>query len=210
MTISFDLHAPRKALLEKLFDAVDSCKKEGRQIAQYRFGFYRLSFAPTRQEDGFTLHLWTDTLPADDYPHTHIFDMRSRILSGSLKDTTWALVPDDKGPLKSIRPHCSETACWDEELGDRVRLEKIREKINGPDYSYDVPLGEFHTTDILQFLAITLMEKKNVQRGADPIHLVPWESATPTKSFEYYSDSQEDIWKTFEQALEPLRREINA
>lgn len=209
MTPVFDLRAPRTELLGKLFSAVDECKKQNRPIAQYRFGFYRLSFSPTRQEEGFTLHLWSRELPADDYPHTHIFSLTSRILSGRLKDTTWSLVPDAQGPLKCIRPHCSETACWDEDLGERVRLEKTREKINGPDDIYDVSLGEFHTTDIVEFPTITLMEKKNVQRGADPMHLVPWESQTPTRSFDYYSDSQEEIWARFEKALEPLRREIH-
>src|ERR1043165_7371962 len=81
-------------LRRALTDAVERRRDAGARVETHPLGFFRLPLTVSdRRPPGFYLHLWRDAgldMPRpDEGIHCHIFDLRSRILIGRLRDVAY-------------------------------------------------------------------------------------------------------------------------
>jgi hypothetical protein len=169
----FDFTKPLPELVAEVKSELLNWSQQQRPILQYRFGFYRLPFYADRLTDGCAIHVWLADLPRDEFPHTHIFELTSRVLRGGLENTNWNITERPDGNFRLIEPVCTDTLCTDT-VTDRFCNATVSEKDNiGVGDLYGVRRGIFHTTKILEFPTITIIKRAKVDACGQPAHLAP-------------------------------------
>lgn len=184
-----DLTQPLTILIPAVRSHVEQLLRDGIKIAQYRFGFYRVPFTTSRLEEGISLNVWLNELPAEHLPHEHIYHLRSRILKGSLTKHLWEVNADPNGPYQTIRAICDETTSRDVKLPQRVSLACSESKTFTAGGMYEIPFGQIHTTTINSFPTVTLVEKTGVREDVQPIHYAPLKGEEAVlKEFNFFED----------------------
>lgn len=203
--MDINLRASRNKLVPEVLRIVDAYKARAGQVALYRFGFYRLSFAPNRLTDGFALHVWFPTDLAEELPHTHIFDLESRVLLGGLEDRTWTVTEDPQGTHSIVLPKCTEKECSDEPVGTNVNIKLVGTRHVTQDEYYCVPKGSFHTSQVLEFPTVTVIRRLNVDANGQSQNIVPLtEQLAPLRSFDIFDHDQNRAWAIIDTALAQL------
>lgn len=90
-------------LIPRVITAVKENFDQEKNVALYRFGFYRVPFYQDRNQDGLALHIWLQDLPREELPHSHVFHLRSRVLLGSITNHIWLPHEDDLGDFQPTR-----------------------------------------------------------------------------------------------------------
>jgi len=154
--------------------ALETRRDEGAQVETHPLGFLRLPLTISdRRKPGFYLHVWPGDLlgpPQDEGIHCHIFDLRSRILVGRLRDVAYDVAFDGIGPqylydivfeaTRSRRQFIQRVTCRRRAVAD-YRTGQV----------YGMPRGQFHATVIPGGFTATLMWKSNVDLTAHPYNV---------------------------------------
>ncbi len=130
-------------------------------------GFYRI-FLTARDalSEGLLLHVWADP---NQYRkskeidiHHHTFDMRSRILAGRLVNKLYDVQPSEQGRYKLVNVyHDGKNATRVvTDISVEPTIIKVEEVSPGQIYSFGSKI--FHSTEIVSYPTITLMQKTNM------------------------------------------------
>lgn len=202
---SADLHDSREAIIRSLQEAVDYQRSRAAEILVYRFGFLRLPFVASRLDDGFNLHVWLDQLQRDPYPHTHIFDLHSRVLQAEIVDHSWKLIDDVNGKYKRVQPLYHDGITTDHELPGRVRIHPLNQRILRQDDVYSIPKGEYHSSEIPKCSkpTVTLLRRSNIEKSGHPINVMPVQQPKE-QFFDLRKIAKEDAWKILSEIVDGL------
>lgn len=191
------------ALLEKLTELEQS----GVIIQAQPLGMMRIALdGQQNAENGKFLHYWAADLPKsmENPPlHTHVFNMRSRIIVGKITDTTFKITHDIDGMHQLIQAKCTQDYCAMVSSIQRVRVdtECIRELKAGD--IYKVAKDVFHVTsfDSKNDVAITVMEKSDVDKS-DPLLIIPYSTnEVDLTPFDRTQLDQKGAWERIKKTL---------
>lgn len=200
---TLDICSERSTVIESLMEAIDLQRRRAAEVLLYRFGFFRLPFSHNRLVDGYNLHVWNEELPRDHFPHTHIFELKSRVLTGSLVDHAWIVQKDAQGIFRCVTPEYDGAVTRDREIPGTFYAEIAQSRPIKTDEVYAVAKGAFHSTEIAEDNTVTLMRKSCVDPQIAPINVVPIHRK-PEPSFDLKRISQVDAWDALEKALQKL------
>lgn len=194
----------RTLLLEQLEEAIDYQRSMCRSVLSYRFGFARLPFQDSRLQDGFAAHFWSNQIERNDCPHTHIFDLRSRILFGEVTNKIWTVVASGEKPYAQVQPsYVDKGASKPIENATQIFLDASSSQtysdIEGSDY-YEMKKGVIHSTE-LAGEAITLMHRMNTESNLLPTNFIPVDRKENVPP----EDLGESGWKIIDQMWRRLR-----
>ncbi len=200
-----DLHSSRDDIIRELQEAVDYQRSRTADVFVYRFGFLRLPFVDSRLENGFNLHVWLDDLPRDRFPHTHIFDLESRVLKERITDIAWQILDDEKGDCIRVQPQYHDGRTTDCELPGHVRIQEITRRTLNQDDVYTISRGEYHSSEIPKGAnpTVTLVRKSKIDTRGHPINIIP---VTKPKEqfFDLQSFGKEQAWKILTKIVDKL------
>jgi hypothetical protein len=193
------------SLIEKLYEL----EHNGGIVQSQPLGMMRIALDGQKNADnGLFLHFWAPDLPKsmDNPPiHTHVFNLKSRIITGKIKDISYKTIPDSFGQYQLIQAKCTQEYCSMINILDRVRLETkcIREFSKGD--IYEIPKGSFHVTSFTQEnqTAITIMEKTDADLS-DPVLVLPYQTKVDIKPFDRMQLNQKEAWKRINNTLTHL------
>jgi len=172
--------AKRSLVVESLLEAVDfvHSRAKGDEVVGYRFGFARLPFQPDRRSGGTAAHFWSEDLPRNECPHTHIFGLRSRKVRGGLTNLTWRIVPgasETAAPHRLVVPSYANSGGTVFESHQPVHLEvaSIQEIRADEDGYYEVPKGTIHSTTGIKQGTITAIDRVDPSARDLPRSYIP-------------------------------------
>lgn len=184
---------------------VELCRSEKVLIEHHPLGFFRLPLTtPDRLKDGFYLHVWpsADFRKQDERSevHCHIFDLFSRVLSGSLVDRRYVVTDDPNGSfvVSDVLYVSGQSSRVPTESRASLRLFRSYQFDAGS--IYELPKGIFHKTDVLRFPTATLMRKLNVNSDATPKNLAPL--GAQEIRFDHMIASQDFAWEAVMKSAE--------
>lgn len=175
-------------------------------IQVYPVGFIRLPFTESRYQNGFALHVWLSDLPNQELHtyHTHIFHLKSRILSGRLINFNWKFHKDAKGPyvkLKAIYNKGKYTWSDDRDIGRVVLTEQ---SIQNEHDVYEIPQNIFHST-VADHGTVSFIEKSAIDPKAHPLIIKPKQlERIGNEAFDLTTFPQSRAWQEVFQAVERL------
>lgn len=207
MNKKINLDEDIKILASVLLERVAELKSKGVLVQSQPLGFMRLALDGQKNaNEGLFLHVWIPGLPTQEggpFMHTHVFDLKSRILLGSIKDTVYTPKSDSNGTYRLIRTRCAQDYCAPfTDVQDKVTMEVTEVKNMLAGNVYRVAKGDFHTTSIIgNGTAMTLMQKANVD-DEDPILAIPVDTAIPEDIFRRDQIEQEFAWQKIRELLQ--------
>jgi hypothetical protein len=158
-------------IIEALAEAIRSVRTDATRIVDFkRFGFVRLPLtSPDRTKDGYVLHVWKDAVSPDACPHTHSFDLTSRVLHGGIYNSRWEIT-DGSGDYTFVRPVCGQGQVTQEQSS--VQLKCVETLRHAPDSYplYKVGKNVFHSS-ATDPDTVTLVYRENVE-VACPINAI--------------------------------------
>ena len=166
---------PRDRLIANLKSTMIQFEEQGKPVLAYRFGFLRVPFEEDRSRDGLALHIWTKSLPADDCPHTHIFDLQSRVLLGAVTNMIWTIDDSKDGQFIATKPGYSHPGVLEYESQKRLNL--VRKSFDtytagtACDY-YELPKGNIHSSSF-ESDTVTLIRRSNTIPDELPTNYIP-------------------------------------
>lgn len=211
MNNEIDIHADLKTLAQVLLERIDFLQSQNIQVQSQPLGFMRLALdGQKNNQDGYFLHVWIPGLPTQKdgpFKHTHVFNMTSRILLGSIRDTLYNPIVDENGGYQLITAECKENYCLpSERVQDKIHIEIERTLDLSAGDTYQVAKGSFHDTTVLgDGIAVTLIRKENVE-NKDPILVVPIGVAIPKDVFRRDQIDQEFAWNTIKELLNQINK----
>lgn len=134
-------------------------------------GFIRLKLAST-VEGTLRIHIWPDTERQSQVPvwniHDHLFDLRSSVLCGVLRNRRFALRPDKTAATHRLyRVSYSERQSQLHATPTKVSCHCISTDVYSALDSYHVCREEFHASDVEEnILAATIVVTSNHSRRA--------------------------------------------
>lgn len=196
---------PRTELIRELQNAVQQELEEGGKILIYPFGFMRLQFMKHRKCNGYCLHIWMSDLVEEDYPHAHIFDMDSRLLSGSMRNLDWHVDPSPDGEHVCYWPEHRDDIASYQRFPGRYRLTLKKDSILRSGDTYTVAKGAFHSSFPVWdgTPVITLIRKTNIDPDGAPVNVLPADRPHPS-AYKFTPFSQEEALRRLESALNAL------
>lgn len=202
--LSMDLLLPRDILLNNLRENVVKLHQVKVEIQVYPIGFLRLPFTKDRLHDGFALHVWKNDLPWRDSfnLHTHIFNMRSRVLRGAIIDTEWDVVENLKGEYRLTKPYYQDGRMVLEELG-RVNIRPNLPDKHTQDEVYEVPKHQFHSSEVEEG-TVTLIEKSEINPNDHPLVVLQLNEPTQEGGFDSTQFPQDQAWAIIERSMSIL------
>lgn len=201
---SLDIYASSELVNEAVLEAVDAVRGEVKLLA-YRFGFLRLPFTKDRLTDGYNLHVWPEGVEGDAYPHTHIFRLQSRVMSGAVRNFIWEVLDDPNGNFLRSTPHYRQAQVTDV-LDDRsVHVSKVSSLLVETGQVYEMDRNQYHTTKLFHngSPVITLCKRYDIDSTIHPVNVVP-KNFKPEDTFNL-EPNQEEAWKIFDRAIDILR-----
>ncbi len=169
------LNLPHKAVLEIVLRELEQRSAVRDALELHPLGFARVSFAEHRLADGYHLHMWGAS-PARSHaelPHSHAFDMQSRVLTGSLQQHVWDAIEDPDGDFTRVPVNSMQTGSDIlRSAGRRVTLQSrsSRTILTGERYGMT---DELHSTEIPAGTeTITLIHKHYPKRRESSV-IVP-------------------------------------
>lgn len=191
-------NAPRDEVIAALLDAVRTSRDSSSQIIHYPFGLIRVPFYSDKGEDGMALHLWSKAYFAQESLHTHVFNLQSRVLYGSITNKLWEVAPGT--PTHRQVQITYQGSDQTPENVDSVHLKIAHfETFDWVNSSYyELPRGVAHSSEASEG-AMTLIRRQNVA-GSKVRVFIPEEDARnlPLES------PPEVTWETVQNAVEQL------
>jgi hypothetical protein len=203
---TIDIDLPFDELIKAVKDELVDWGDKKKSIIPYGLGFYRIPLAGNRDEDGLALHFWLEGMPRNEDPHTHIFNLTSRVLCGQVEDTRWEATPSLNGKYL-LRSHVFRDNRYvlDGE-GTLCDIHSTTKQVVGRGQTYNVPKGVFHTSALSQFPTVTLIRREAVDTGIIVQDIVPRDlsghispASRPLNDGEY-----EWAWKKIQQIVARL------
>lgn len=179
MTETLDLHWEFSKLIPALQNRIEKLYSIGTIIQSHPLGFLRLALEGQGESaNGFFLHVWMPGLPVQEggaFMHQHVFDLSSRVLKGTLRDTLYKPVEDPQGPYQLIKgKNAQEYGVITNDVLAHVKMDVIRTLDVNAGEIYAVEKGQYHATDVdPESIVVTLIKKSNVDITLDPIVAVP-------------------------------------
>ena len=205
----FDENTSLNSVKKQLLDKVLELRSKGTLIQAQPLGMMRLALDGQKNSDnGKFLHYWSSDLPrspkdVEEFPHTHVFNMISRIIQGRLNDTIYKPQIDPAGDFQLIGAKCTQDSCTLLDNTDRVRMEvsSVTELSSGD--IYEVQKGTYHATSFptSDKVAITVMEKMDAELY-NPIISLPYGMSLDKKPFDRMQLNQDAAWDTLISALQ--------
>ena len=197
----FDETVNSSELIKITIDKLQQLRLSGAKIQAQPLGMMRIALDGQRNADcGMFLHFWAANLPKSmSTPpiHTHVFDLKSRIILGEIRDTILKPILDSDGAYQLVKSRCAQEHCTiTNKLGRaNLKIDTVREF--SPGDIYEIPKGNFHVTSPQKEgkIAITIMEKYRID-DEDPILAIPHGDEINTTPFNRLQLNQELAWKT--------------
>lgn len=187
-----------EVIIPKIIARIKNLEATGMKIQIQPLGFLRIPLeGQLNADNGLFLHLWSPSLrrqTGGPYIHTHVFDMRSKILLGTVIDKQYQALIDSNGNFQLITGACRQTTCSLIASEGRANLAITSERTHKPGDLYQLPKETFHITEIpANDVAVTLMEKSAID-AKDPILAVPIEQGIPSEVFDRENVCQAAAW----------------
>lgn len=169
-----DISKPLGLLIPQVCARAEKLLDSDVKVAQYRFGFYRLPLeAKKNEKEGLVLQIWLKDLPSEHFPHEHKYDLRARVLKGSITKHLWEVKNDAQGDYQAVRELCRDSSRRDCQLTNRVSVRCIETKRFRAGDSYEIPFGQIHSSTINSFPTITIVDRTNIGEDSGSIHFAP-------------------------------------
>lgn len=132
-------------------------------------GFIHVKLAQSEKNDSFRMHVWSrdyrDALEQADKVHDHLFDVRSRVVFGSIKNVRYRFTKRTDGSHREVRVTYApnDVSLSDSKLyGD---LEEVGADVLQAPVEYVVPRYELHETFLhASALALTVVHTTEPQQ----------------------------------------------
>ncbi len=191
--------------ISELVETIEA--KSGTEVRMHPYGFLQLSLSEGAWRDaGYRLHVWSDELPQMKRPefqvHDHVYEVRSRILLGSLRDIQYIVKDDTVGDYLLFKAE-GQKLC---NTKQRVSCIKRRVFYYSAGQEYSVTKGDFHSSESLSPLTVTLFQKVNADPGKSPCVIGPayydtLEILSDERTFE-----QQLAWRVMDKVLEEIKK----
>ena len=192
------------ALKKEVFEAVQVVQERQKELLAFPFGFVRIPFPPKGGE-GYYLHVWPNELAAEHEPHSHRFNMVSTVLSGTLKNITWTRQHAEEGEAThyAYSLNTALMAAGHSRLGGAFKLAVTNEEIIKCGQTYEMPHGEYHTSEVLEGPVLTLIRSSDIDLDSQPVNYVPIEQATQVEAGEtFFLKKDMNPWDSVNKILE--------
>ena len=194
-----------KILIPNLLERIEMLKKQGVLVQSQPLGFMRLALEGQKNnEEGHFLHVWMPGLPTQEggpCMHTHVFDMESRVLLGSIRDVMLVPKEDSRGKYQLAGAVCKEEYCLPFKQEGNVNMEVSRVLDVGKGEIYKIEKDNFHETLVTgDGVSVTLMRKYNVDQK-DPVLAIPVGIEIPKDTFRRDQIDQEFAWEKIKELL---------
>ena len=203
-----DLHLPAQQLKDQLMVRLETLRDRGERIQAQPLGFMRLALGgQLNSADGQFMHIWIPGLPTQrggPFQHTHVFDLESRILMGTIADITYSIQDNDQGDFVIVDAVCAQDACTPNAGRRRANLLEAETRVFQAGEVYTIPEGVFHQTKPMTDPAVTIMEKRNV-RLSNPLLAIPIGTVIPSESFVRDQLDQQWAWDTVLQLVSQVQ-----
>jgi hypothetical protein len=171
-----DISQPLSVLIPQVCARAENLLGRNVQIAQYRFGFYRIPFDVKDNEEGLVLQIWLSDLASEHFPHEHRYHLRARVLKGAITKHLWEVKSDAQGSHQTVREICHDSSRRDAEVAGRVSVSCIETKKFEAGDLYEIPFGQIHSSTINSFPTVTIVDRTNTGDASGPIHYAPIEN----------------------------------
>ena len=191
--------------ISKLVETIEA--KRGTEIRMHPYGFLQLSLSEGAWRDsGYRLHLWSDDLPQMKRPefqvHDHIYGVRSRVLLGALRDTLYTIEDDSQGEYLLFKAATGKLL----NTKQKVSCTKRRILYVSAGEQYSVIKGDFHSSESLVPLTVTLFQKIDADLSKSPNVVGPaYYEKTELLSDDRTFD-QKLAWRVIDMALEEVKK----
>jgi hypothetical protein len=194
-----------KILIPALLKRIDILKTQGVLVQSQPLGFMRLALdGQKNNEEGHFLHIWMPGLPTQEggpFMHTHVFDMESRVLLGSIRDVMLVPKEDPNGKYQLAGAVCKEEYCLPFKQEGNVNMEVSRVLDVGQGEIYKIEKDNFHETVVADDgVTVTVMRKYNVDQK-DPVLAIPVGIEIPKDTFRRDQIDQEFAWNKIQELL---------
>ncbi len=181
--------------------------RRGAEVRLHPYGFLQLSLSEGAWRDsGYRLHVWSDELPPMKRPefqvHDHIYGVRSQILLGVLRDIQYIVEEDAQGEYLLFTAAAGKLV----NTKQKVSCTKRRVSYFSADDNYSVPKGDFHSSESLTPLTVTLFQKIDADLSMSPNVVGPaYYEKTELLSDDRAFD-QKSAWRVVSIALEEMKK----
>lgn len=185
--------------------------KRGTEVRMHPYGFLQLSLSEGAWRDaGNRLHVWSDDLPQMKRPefqvHNHIYGVRSKVKIGALRDTHYVVEWEPKGHAEYLLFTSENGKLIDS--GEYVSCSKRNARYIRAGEEYSIVKGDYHTSESLAPLTVTLFQKRDADLSMSPSVVGP----VYYEMLEVLSDNrtidQKDAWSVIDKALKELRKMV--
>ena len=162
----FDFNIPFDDLVTAVKSELVDWSEKRKPIVEYGLGFYRLPFYESREADGCALHVWLDGMPRNEDAHTHIFRLTSRVLCGQIEDARWEPMPLSEGKFLLSSYALTNGAYTKSGVSEFCDVRRLSIQTISRGGTYEVPKNVFHTSRVLNFPTVTLLQREEVDSNA--------------------------------------------
>jgi hypothetical protein len=186
---------------------LQNLKKDGCKIISQPLGFYRIFLtAKDALSAGLLLHIWTrpnqHRKSKEIDIHSHTFDMTSRVLCGSLINRLYQVNQNESGNYKLVNVFHDGKKATRVVTDTLVEPTIIKEEIVDSGNIYTFGSKIFHSTEIVNYPTITLMEKTNMIPD-NAVNIIKSDYAeNEVGTYQQPDFDQEEIWKIIFDKLE--------
>lgn len=193
--------------ISELVEIIES--KRGTEVRMHPYGFLQLSLSNAAwRGEGYRLHIWSDDLPQMKRPefqvHDHIYGVRSQILLGRLRDIQYIVEENTGGEYLLFK------AAEGKLLNAKQRVSCTKRKVSyfNAGEQYSVVKGDFHSSESLAPLTVTLFQKIDADPSRPPSVVGP----SYYEKIELFSDDrtfdQALAWNVIDKGLEGIKKKI--
>ena len=156
--------------------ALQQARAEKTIVHHHPLGFLRIHLTDqSRLREGLYLHVWPGT-PLASQPrafriHRHIFDLRSRVICGSLVDCLYAVDEVSEGDFMVFEARHFADGSTLVPVNRNARCIEKERRIVQAGMEYDIPRGTYHSTERTEGYTATLMLKTNIVPDMKPQHV---------------------------------------
>lgn len=190
--------------ISKLVETIET--KRGTEVRMHPYGFLQLSLSEGAWRDsGYRLHVWSDELPQMKRPefqvHDHIYQVRSNVLLGGLRDNLYIVNEDAQGEYLLFSAAAGKLV----NTKQKVSCTRRRVLYVSAGEQYSVVKGDFHSSESLAPLTATLFQKIDTELSKSPSVVGPaYYEKTELLSDDRTFD-QTIAWRVIDKALEEIK-----
>lgn len=194
--------------ISKLVETIEN--KRGAEVRMHPYGFLQLSLSEGAWRDfGYRLHIWSDELPPMKRPefqvHDHIYQVKSRVLIGELKDMQYTVTEDPAGVY--VLFEAADGKLFN--TGKKVLCEERKILCISAGAEYSVAKGDFHSSLSMAPMTVTLFQKIDANLSLSPQVIGPgWYEKTEVLPDDRTFD-QKFAWEVLERVLGKIRKKAS-